>query len=138
MSNRPTMLLLLSVLAADAAAADGVDYLRDVKPLLAQKCFACHGALKQEAGLRLDTAAMIRQGGDSGAVIVAGDLAASPLIERVTATDIDVRMPPEGEGEPLDAKQLATIKRWIEQGAEAPDEALPPDPRDHWAYLTPS
>lgn len=134
MSNRPALLLLLSVLSADVAAADRVDYLRDIKPILSQKCFACHGALKQESGLRLDAAATIRTGGDSGPVIVAGDPAGSPLLQRVSATDLDMRMPPEGEGEPLDAHQLAKVRAWIEQGAEAPDEPLPPDPRNHWSY----
>jgi hypothetical protein len=135
-SNRLALLLLI-VLAADAEAADRVDYLRDVKPILAQKCFACHGALKHQSGLRLDTAAMIRAGGDSGAAILPGKPADSLLVQRVSAADADNRMPPEGEGEPLDARQLATMRSWIEQGADAPDEPLPPDSRDHWAYRAP-
>jgi Protein of unknown function (DUF1553)/Protein of unknown function (DUF1549)/Planctomycete cytochrome C len=132
-----TALLLLFVLCADAAAAERVDYLREVKPILAQKCFACHGALKQQSGLRLDAAATIRTGGDSGAAIMPGQPAESLLLQRMSATDVDTRMPPEGEGEPLDAKQLAVVKAWIEQGAVAPDEPLPPDPREHWAFRTP-
>src|SRR5262245_10109157 len=130
-------LLPLLLLTVNAAAADRVDYLRDVKPVLAQKCFACHGALKQQSGLRLDAVQLIRTGGDSGAAIVPGRPAESPLLMRVSATDIDVRMPPEGEGEPLDARQLAIVSSWIEQGAQAPDEPLPPNPRDHWAYKSP-
>jgi hypothetical protein len=129
--------LLLLVIAAEAVAADRVDYLHDVKPILAQKCFACHGALKQQSGLRLDTAATIRTGGDSGPAIVAGKPMESLLLKRVSAQDADSRMPPEGEGEPLDSTQLAKLKTWIEQGAEAPDEPLPPDPRSHWAYKSP-
>ena len=93
-------LLLLSV---SASAAD-VDYLRDVKPLLAQKCFACHGALKQESGLRLDTAASIRTGGDNGAAIVAGKPTDSLLLTRVSASDAETRMPDyEPEPEPVPA-----------------------------------
>ena len=122
---------------AAVQAADSVDYLRDVKPILAAKCFACHGALKQQAGLRLDAAGAIRSGGDSGPAIVAGEVNGSPLFVRVSASDKDVRMPPEGEGEPLDGRQLAIIKLWIERGAIAPDEPLPPGPRDHWAYQAP-
>jgi mono/diheme cytochrome c family protein len=136
--KRCSALLLLLVFSASAVAADGVDYLRDVKPILAQKCFACHGALKQQSGLRLDTAAMILKGGESGAVIVTGKPGESLLVQRVSATDAQTRMPPEGEGEQLDARQLATIRAWIEQGAVAPAEPLPVDPRNHWAYRTPT
>src|SRR5262245_25230701 len=131
------LLLLLLIFAAEAAAVDRVDYLRDVKPILAQKCFACHGALKQQSGLRLDTAATIRSGGDSGPAVVAGRSSESLLIKRVSTKDVESRMPPEGEGEALESAQLAMLKAWIEQGAEAPDEPLPPDPRVHWAYKSP-
>jgi hypothetical protein len=129
--------LLLLAFGATSSAGEGVDYLRDVKPILAQKCFACHGALKQQSGLRLDAAQMIRKGGDSGPAILPGKAAGSLLIQRVSATDADVRMPPEGEGEPLDARQLAVMKAWIDAGAEAPEDPLPPDPREHWAFRAP-
>ena len=59
-------LLSLVPFAALQAAEDAIDYLRDVKPLLQTRCYACHGALKQQSGLRLDTAASILQGGESG------------------------------------------------------------------------
>src|SRR5262245_29944656 len=125
------------VSAAAAPAADGVDYLRDVKPIFAQKCFACHGALKQESGLRLDAAQMVRKGGDSGPAIVPGKAAESLLVQRVSTADIDSRMPLEGEGEPLDQRQLAIVRAWIDQGAVAPDESVPADPREHWAFRSP-
>src|SRR5215510_1554040 len=83
------LLLLLLIFAAEAAAVDRVDYLRDVKPILAQKCFACHGALKQQSGLRLDTAATIRSGGDSGPAITPGNPTESLLLNRVSATDAE-------------------------------------------------
>ena len=129
--------LLAAVLftAANSAADERVDYATQIKPLLATKCFACHGALKQESGLRLDAASLIRTGGDSGPVIVAENSPESHLIQRVTADD--ERMPPEGEGEPLTAEQIALLRRWIDEGAIAPDEPIPPNPRDHWAYRPP-
>ena len=66
--------------------ADGpADYLRQVKPVLAEKCFACHGALQQKGGLRLDTAQFVRDGGESGPAIVPGKGGDSLLIVRVTA-----------------------------------------------------
>src|SRR4051812_5835763 len=74
-----------------------VDYQSQIKPVLRERCFACHGALKQKGGLRLDTAAFALKGGDSGPAIAPGDVAASLLLERVTAADESERMPPEGE-----------------------------------------
>jgi mono/diheme cytochrome c family protein len=96
-------LFLFAIAAAAPAVAAEPDYLRQVKPLLAGRCYACHGALKQEAGLRLDTAELMRKGGDSGPVAQPGKSAESSLIERVTHADPDTRMPPEGEGAPLSA-----------------------------------
>ena len=135
--RRSASLLLICILFSHAGAADRVDYLREVKPILAQKCFACHGALKQQSSLRLDNAAMIRTGGDSGPAMVAGKPDKSLLFHRVSAADTQERMPPEGEGERLDPRQLDLIKRWIEQGAQAPDEPLPLDPRSHWGFQAP-
>jgi hypothetical protein len=109
-------------------------YGETIKPLLKQRCFACHGALKQEAGLRLDTAEYIRTGGDSGPAIQAGDGAGSLLVHRVSATDTS-RMPPEHEGEKLEAEQLELLRRWIDDGATAPVGETPePDPANHWAF----
>ena len=124
-------------MARNISAAEQIDYARQVKPLLAEKCFACHGALKQESELRLDAASLIRKGGESGAVIESGDANASALMRRVSSKDVDERMPPEGEGTPLSEEQLSVLRAWIDQGAVAPDEAIPPDPRKHWAYQPP-
>jgi hypothetical protein len=66
-------------------AAGAVDYLKQVKPLLRERCYACHGPLKQKAGLRLDTAALAIKGGDSGSAVKPGDAAGSLLLERVSA-----------------------------------------------------
>jgi len=134
---KPHLFPLLVIGLATHAAAAEVDYLRDVKPILAEKCFACHGALKQESGLRVDTAGTIRAGGDGGAAIVPGKPAESLLLKRVADGNAETRMPPEGEGEKLDQRQLAIVKLWIEQGANAPDEPLPPNPREHWSFQTP-
>ncbi|MEX0725079.1 MAG: PSD1 and planctomycete cytochrome C domain-containing protein [Planctomycetaceae bacterium] len=108
-------------------------YEKQVKPLLKSRCFACHGALKQEASLRLDAVSLMQQGGDSGPVVVVGDAAASLIIERVSASDDSLRMPPEGK--PLTAEQIELLKMWIAQGAAAPAEDRPEeDPRDHWSF----
>ena len=126
-------------LAGLAEAAEQVDYQRDIKPLLAHKCGACHSALKQEAGLRLDAGTLLRQGSDDGPVIIAGKASQSRLMERVSSADVDFRMPPEGAGEPLTASQLALLATWIDNGAKSPEgEVIPADPRDHWAYQPPT
>ncbi|MFM2096572.1 MAG: hypothetical protein RIS70_3696 [Planctomycetota bacterium] len=117
------------------AADEAIDYLRDVKPLLQTRCYACHGALKQQAGLRLDTAASVLRGGESGASVKAGDPAASLIMQRVTASDLSQRMPPEHEGEPLNAEQVEVLRRWISNGAKGPPSEEPErDPREHWAF----
>jgi hypothetical protein len=91
--------------------------------------------LKQQAGLRLDTAAAMLRGGDSGPAIVRGDSAKSLLIARVSAADKAARMPPEHEGEALSAEQIKTLKAWIDASAPAPaDEKPAADPRSHWAF----
>ncbi|HMC64101.1 MAG TPA: DUF1549 domain-containing protein, partial [Gemmataceae bacterium] len=130
--------LLACLLAAPgASAAQPVDYLRDIKPILSARCYACHSALQQKAKLRLDAAALIRKGGRDGPVIVPGKSGESLLIQKVTAGDASDRMPPEKEGTPLSAQQIAMLKAWIDQGAKAPEEPIPEDPRKHWAFRMP-
>jgi mono/diheme cytochrome c family protein len=87
----PAALILL--LAATSADPAPVDYPTQIKPIFTARCLACHGALKQESGLRLDTGANTRAGGDSGAAVVPGNVADSLLIQRVSATDVSERMP---------------------------------------------
>jgi hypothetical protein len=129
--------ILLAVLAGPGPAP-AVDYARDIKPLLAARCTSCHGAIRQKAGLRLDTAELIRRGGESGPAIEPGQGGASLLIERVTAAEGSDRMPPESEGVPLSPAEVAALRAWIDRGAPAPAEATPEDPRRHWAYRVPT
>ncbi len=108
-------------------------YLKQVKPVLTERCFACHGALKQEGNLRLDTVAQMQKGGDSGAAIVAANRNSSLLLQRITSTDPSLRMPHEGE--PLKPEQIEAISRWIDLNAAGPMyEQAESDPREHWAF----
>jgi hypothetical protein len=130
------------VIAGFAIGADPppepVDYLRDVKPILAARCYACHAAIKQKGSLRLDTAALVREGGETGPAVLPGKAAASLLIKRVLGEDGLKRMPPEDAGEALKPAQIAVIRKWIEQGATGPKDEKPEiDPRDHWAFKSP-
>lgn len=133
--TRLTVSSVLLLVAIRATAAD-VDYAREIKPLLKERCYACHGALKQKGSLRLDTVALITKGGKNGAVIVPSKSAESLLIERICDEDESTRMPPEGK--PLTPMQIALIKQWIDQGAMGPsDEKTEEDPRKHWAFQKP-
>ena len=125
---------LLSLLVpATARAADPVDYRSQVRPILAERCYACHGALKQNAKLRVDSGAAMRDRG----VIAPGKPADSELLSRVSSKDDETRMPPEGHA--LKPEQIALLKAWIEQGAKVPPDDKPePDPRDHWSFRTPA
>jgi mono/diheme cytochrome c family protein len=134
MASRLLSSIAVVAFCATTARAADVDYVRDVKPLLKQHCYTCHGALKQESKLRLDTGGLIRKGGETGpAVVVGKPLTESPIIRRITATDPAVRMPHEGK--PLTEQQIAIIKAWIEQGTTSPaDEKPEVDPKHHWSF----
>jgi hypothetical protein len=127
--------LILAGLVLPSHRAGEVDYLRDVKPVLAARCFACHGALKQEADLRLDTVALMIEGSNAGPVVEPGNVEESYLLD-VLGGEAGLKMPPEGE--PLTEEEIGDIRSWIAAGAHAPeDEAPQQDPRDHWAFQPP-
>jgi hypothetical protein len=127
--------LILALWSWVARAADEVDYERTIKPLLQHKCVPCHGSLQQNASLRLDAGILIHAGGESGAVVAPGQSGASALIERVSTPELDLRMPPDGDGEPLTVQQVAELKRWIDQGAQYPaEETVPSDPTAYWSF----
>ena len=105
----------------------GVDFARDIRPLLSDNCFACHGpdAKQRKADLRLDT----REGAlvyiDGTSAVVPGKPSESELVRRVTTDDEDDLMPPPDSGKKLDATQKALLQRWIAEGAEY---------ELHWSY----
>lgn len=122
-------------MASWVLSAEAVDYEKEIKPLLKERCYACHGALKQKADLRVDTAAAMHKGGDGGDILTKER---SMLLDRVTTTDKDDRMPPEGEGAMLTPEQVAKLRAWVAAGAPAPALEKPEDdPRSHWAYQPP-
>ncbi len=130
------LVMPLDFVFGDDTQDDQVDYLRDIKPILTQHCTSCHGRTKQQNGLRLDTAETSRNGGDSGPSIVAGKADESLLISAVMGDGDVERMPPEGP--PLSGDEVALLKRWIDQGAKALKEEIPPVIRpDHWAFKKP-
>lgn len=110
------------IAAANAAAPKGgVDFFRDVYPILEGKCFSCHQGGKAKGGLHLDALATALKGGKSdGPSLVPGKPDESPLFLRVTDHSDDA-MPPKGKGEPLTVKEIATLEQWIEEGAFWPE-----------------
>ncbi|MCD6050932.1 MAG: hypothetical protein K0Q55_2335 [Verrucomicrobia bacterium] len=128
--------VFLGAFSANLSAASRVDYTTQIKPILVERCYACHGVLKQQSKLRVDTAEFLKRGGKHGAGYVPGKPESSHLVERISAKEEDERMPPEGEL--LKPEQIALIKLWIAQGAKAPaDEKPEVDPKDHWAFKAP-
>jgi hypothetical protein len=102
-----------------------VDFSRQIRPLLAKQCYACHGPQTQESSVALHEFAKSTAAGESGKrPIVPGDLNNSELIRRITSQDPSVRMPPEGPG--LTESQIELLKKWVQSGAEY---------REHWAFL---
>src|SRR4051812_16452011 len=85
---RSLLIVYLFVLSSmSVSAAEPIDYDKQIKPIFAARCKACHGVLKQEAGLRLDTGALARKGGDSGKVITPNNSTSSELIARISSSD---------------------------------------------------
>jgi hypothetical protein len=126
------------LLVSQSPIADGSedDYAASVKGVLSARCYACHGALKQESDLRLDTVSKLLAGGASGAIVVPGQAGESEILRRVSSTDDAERMPPEGK--PLTADEILALTRWINDGANGPaDEKPEVDPAQHWAFLPP-
>ncbi|REJ95262.1 MAG: DUF1549 domain-containing protein [Planctomycetota bacterium] len=117
-----------------AAGSQPVDFVREIRPILAERCYSCHGGESQEGGLRLDVRRRALAGGDGGRVIVPGEPGESPLIDRIARVEPDAAMPPDGEGEPLSTEQVELFRRWIEQGAEWPEDAAEVEQSNHWAF----
>ena len=109
------------------AASRSVDYDADVKPILSQHCYSCHGVDAQQSGLRLDLRQPALRGGDYGPVITPGNSAESKLIKRLVHGDGGLQMPPTG---PLSDEEIGVLRAWIDQGAEFRTEIRPePAPR---------
>jgi mono/diheme cytochrome c family protein len=124
------ILLCLILTSGQLQAAINADYEigynRDIRSILSENCFSCHGPDEQKAKLRLDRRADALKGGKNGAAIVPGNTQKGLLIERIMHPDPSERMPPEDSHRKLSSDQIALIKRWIHQGAEY---------QAHWAYV---
>jgi hypothetical protein len=122
------VLVCLSAGRLAVAAESRLDFNRDVRPILSDRCFACHGPDNEDrhAGLRLDDRGAAIAALESGSTaIMPGKPESSELIVRITSTDPDVVMPPPRVNKPLTAAEAEILRRWIAEGAEY---------RGHWAF----
>ena len=125
------LLSVVVVLACLTAQGQSVEFNQQIRPLLSNKCFACHGpdANQREAGLRLDLEASATAKLASGArAIVPGDLNQSEIWQRINSEDEFSRMPPKEHSNPLSSAEKQLIKQWIQQGAKY---------QIHWAFIQP-
>jgi uncharacterized protein DUF1553/uncharacterized protein DUF1549/cytochrome c len=126
-----TSLAIAAPCSAGIPATRHVNFSRDIRPILSNTCYKCHGPDEQgrKAGLRLDTKAGAYAKLESGDVaIVPGSSTKSAMYQRLTSHDADVKMPPPDSGKTVSAEQIELIKQWIDEGAEF---------HPHWSFVPP-
>ena len=114
-----------------AAAEDELRFNRDIRPILSDNCFQCHGpdSAQRKADLRLDVEASAKRDVEGLRPIAPGSSHASELVKRLTSDDANERMPPPASGKQLTAQQIERLARWIDQGAKW---------ERHWAFIPPT
>ena len=125
-SFQPLIVVAFGLLGAlRASGDDGINFNRDIRPILSDRCFACHGPDKnaRKADLRLDQ----RQAAIDAGAISPGKTSSSKLVERILSTDPDVMMPPPKHNKPLTAAEKELLQRWVTAGAEY---------QPHWAFIS--
>ncbi len=126
---RPIFLAsLVTFVAPYAAGEEPIRFNRDIRPILSDNCFYCHGPdkNKREADLRLDSHEGLHGTGGEPGALIPGKPDDSPMLHRILSTDPDEQMPPPETGKSLTPEQVALIRRWITEGA---------DFQGHWAFL---
>ena len=125
------MSLFLPITYSSESKENPLDFNRDIRPILSENCFACHGpdAKQRQADLRLDTKAGAFSSPNGYPVIIPGNPEESELYLRITSDDTGYRMPPEAFGKTLTAQQIKSLNRWIKDGAEW---------QEHWAFVPPT
>lgn len=115
-----------------------VDFAKELQPLFAERCYGCHGEKKTEAGFRADNLADLLKGGEHGPAILPGKSAESILVQVLADTHAEIpRMPRKKEK--LTEKQIALVRKWIDQGAEWPqgEKSGYSANANHWAFKSP-
>ena len=131
----PLALIISTCLSLSSAAcraqdtsANTVEFNRDIRPILSDNCFFCHGPdkNKRQADLRLDTESGLQGTGGTTGAVIPGKPDESPLLQRILTADPDAHMPPPATGKTLTMAQIQLLRRWIQQGAQY---------QGHWAFL---
>ncbi|MFZ9090652.1 MAG: c-type cytochrome domain-containing protein, partial [Planctomycetaceae bacterium] len=120
--------VFVAAVTGSTAVCGDVDFVREIRPILAEKCFACHGPDEQtrQVGLRFDVRTAATGQLQSGSIaIVPGDPTTSELIRRIDSSDPDQLMPPPEHEKPLTAAERDILQRWISEGAEY---------QQHWSF----
>ncbi len=119
-------IVIVSQISAASIADEPIDFNRDIRPILSENCFYCHGqdAAKRQANLRLDVSENAVEGG----AFVPGKSAESELVARIRSTDPETQMPPPKSNRKISAEQLKLLERWIDEGATY---------SNHWAFNPP-
>ena len=130
--SRTILLAIVLVCLVDSVWADEpkIEFNRDIRPILSDTCFHCHGpdSAKRHAGLRLDQEEAAKAERDGHRAIVAGQASRSELVRRITSTDPDEVMPPRTSTRSLTAAQIKLLTRWIDDGATW---------QAHWSFIAP-
>ncbi|HUG19142.1 MAG TPA: c-type cytochrome domain-containing protein, partial [Planctomycetaceae bacterium] len=115
-----SLLVLTSCVGSNVLSAGEIEFNRDIRPILSDKCFACHGPdhNKRQAELRLDKRDDAVRDRDGHFAIAPGKTDMSELIARITSEDEFTVMPPPETGKPLTEKEIETLTKWIAEGAE--------------------
>jgi mono/diheme cytochrome c family protein len=134
--KEPAQAQVMPVAAHPQESGSG-NFASEVRPILAARCYSCHGPALQQNGLRLDSLAAVLKGSANGSVVIPGDSEKSPMVRRILG--LDRPQMPYG-GPPLPTADVELIRKWIDQGAHGPDSAEPlaaAGPVKHWAYAKP-
>jgi hypothetical protein len=120
----------VTLLPAQDSGSQPVEFNRDIRPILSDKCYTCHGPdrARRLTKLRFDVEADAKQDLGGRFAIAPGDPSNSEMIRRITAVDPAKRMPPVASGRTLTAREIDSIRKWIEQGAKW---------ENHWSFIAP-
>src|SRR6478672_4719542 len=122
--------VVTAIICAVSLPVQAVDFNRDIRPILSNNCFACHGpdTAARQADLRLDIEKYSTAEHHGHAAIVPGNLGQSERIQRITSNDADERMPPKESNKHLKPQEIELLKQWVKEGAKW---SLP------WSYIPP-
>ncbi len=125
-----TLSVFSAVIISSAATAAEISFNRDIRPILSDVCFKCHGPDEQQrvGEFRLDTKAGAFGVVEDGHALVPHDVAGSLLFQKITSSDPDAQMPPPDSGRKLSARQVELLRQWIVEGAPW---------QEHWAFIPP-